>query len=222
MKIKINNTNQLNRLLHHNMAMVGGFFACYAITTRVDFFGNAQTANLIHLTTALLGANMYEVLLRLIGLIIYVSAAMIYVFIIKKTSKDVRIISLIFDLIAILLLSIFPEDIHPIISLYPIFFAMSFQWNAFPGSYGYASSTIFSSNNTRQTSLALAEFLCDHDKKHLHKMFFFLGSLISFHIGVAVSYYSIKLLYFKAILICTILLIPALLLILYSKKNASS
>ena len=41
------------------------------------------------------------------------------------------------------------------------FFAMSVQWGAFNGAQGFNSSTIFSTNNTKQTSLALAHYLCE-------------------------------------------------------------
>ena len=54
------------------------------------------------------------------------------------------------------------------------------------------SSTIFSTNNTKQTSLALAGYLCDHDRAHLRKMWFFLATLGCFHVGAAWSFCAVK------------------------------
>ena len=40
-------------IIHYLMAIVGGFFGGYAIFTRMNVFGSAQTANLIDLVEAL-------------------------------------------------------------------------------------------------------------------------------------------------------------------------
>jgi uncharacterized membrane protein YoaK (UPF0700 family) len=90
---------------------------------------------------------------------------------------------------------------------------MAFQWNAFSGSYGYVSSTIFSTNNTRQIALAFAEYLCNHDKTYLHKLGFFAASLVSFHIGVTAAFFATKYFQIHAIYIVWVFLIPALALI---------
>ena len=119
----------------------------------------------------------------------------------------------------ILILGLMPADIDFVIGLFPIFFAMAFQWNSFPGEYGYVSSTIFSTNNTRQVSLALGEILFPNDGKkgieakernrqYWHKAVFFMGSLLGFHIGVVVSYllvqqFGIKAVWFDWIFIAT-------------------
>lgn len=181
----------ISRLLHHAMCMVGGFFAGYAILTRTDFLGNAQTANLIFLFFALVGRNPVEFFLRLLGFLIYFLGGFSYVYIKRKTKYNVKNIALILDFITILILGFIPVSDYVVPSLYPIFFAMSFQWNAFPGEYGYASSTIFSTNNTRQVSLSVAEYLIDHNKQQLHKAGFFACSLLFFHIGVIASYYFV-------------------------------
>ena len=201
--------NTLNRFLHHNMALIGGFLGGYAIICRADFLGNAQTANLIYLVLSIVGRNPLEVFLRFIALAIYFSAAMLYVFVREKSRFNVKKTSLAIDCAAIIMLGLIPLSVSPIIGLFPIFFAMSFQWNAFPGSYGYNSSTIFSTNNTRQVAVSLAEYLCNGDKMKIHKAVFFLGSIISFHIGVTLSYFATKYLGMYGIWVALIFLIPA-------------
>ena len=80
-----------------------------------------------------------------------------------------------------------PAETEIVIALYPIFFAMAFQWSSFRGARNFYSSTIFSTNNTKQTSLALANYLCDHDRAHLRKLEVFALTLLCFHIGAAVG-----------------------------------
>ena len=184
--------DHIEEILHHAMALVGGFLGGYAVLTKADFLGNAQTSNILYMVMALLGNNFTEVLIRIIGILLYVLGAFTFVFLKNKTRLKLKRISILVDLVAIIILGFIPSDFNPIIGLYPIFFAMSLQWNCFPGSYGYNSSSIFSTNNLRQVSLSIAEYLCDGRKKNLHKAYFFAGTLIFFHIGVAVSYFSVK------------------------------
>lgn len=191
-------------LLHHNMAVVGGFMGCYAILLRADFLGNAQTANLVFVLIAIFGGNIKEFLIRVIASLIYVASVILFTIIKNKTKLNIKYIALIIDAMAVCILSFIPETANPIIALYPIFFAMAFQWNAFAGHYGYVSSTIFSTNNLRQVSLSIGEYICDRNKKHLHKAKFFIGSLMGFHIGVAFAYlcvqnYRIKSIWFNLI-----------------------
>ena len=41
--------NTLERRLHLNMTLIGGFFGGYAILNHSDLFGSAQTGNMISL-----------------------------------------------------------------------------------------------------------------------------------------------------------------------------
>lgn len=79
------------------------------------------------------------------------------------------------------------------LALYPIFFAMSVQWGAFNGAQGFNSSTIFSTNNTKQTSLALAHYLCEKDPMYLAKCWFYAATLLCFHLGATLSFFAVKL-----------------------------
>ena len=192
MNIVESKQNIIKKWLHHLMALVGGFMGGYAVIIRADFLGNAQTSNLLFLVYALIGKNIYEVLIRVGAVMLYIFATILFVLIKNKTKLNVKYISAFIDFIAVIILGFIPKDANVILALYPIFFAMSFQWNSFPGSYGYVSSTIFSTNNVRQVSLSLGEFICDKDRRHLHKARFFAGTLLCFHIGVAFAYFATK------------------------------
>ena len=78
-------------------------------------------------------------------------------------SADLRFISIGIDIFAILLLGFFPSGMSPVVALYPVFFAMPFQWCTFKAPGGYNSSTIFSTNNLRQFTTAVTQFLGEKD-----------------------------------------------------------
>ena len=65
---------------------------------------------------------------------------------------------------------------------------MAFQWNSFSGGDGFVSSSIFSTNNLRQFTMAVTEVWGNHDRSHLPKAAFFGKTLLSFHAGVAASF----------------------------------
>ena len=103
------------RLLHHNMAIMGGFLAGYTLLNRIHFLGTAQTNNMIHLVFDLCGRNFFEVLLRLGGFLCYVLGTVTFVLITKKTTWNVKYISLGVNLIAYLIMGLLPEDMQDIL-----------------------------------------------------------------------------------------------------------
>lgn len=178
---------KLQSLTHFNMALVGGFFGGFAIWNFMELFGNAQTANMIGIVKNIIGGNFADVMLRVVGFLIYFSGFALSVVINKLTNLNIKYISLIIDFIALITVFIMPKDRALILCLYPIFFAMPFQWVSFGGAEGFTSSTIFSTNNLRQFSTSFVEYLCDKDKTHLKKTAFFGKTLLSYHIGVAIA-----------------------------------
>ena len=174
--------------IHFTMAFIGGCLGVYALLHFANLFGSAQTSNLIAIVTSLLGGNLAEFGQRVGGTLLYMAAIALTVYLPRRMALDLRFVSLAIDALAAMLLSILPEDIAPVLGLYPLFFAMAFQWNSFPGASGFVSSTIFSTNNLRQFTSALSEVWLNHDDSHWPKARFFGLTLLSFHTGVAISY----------------------------------
>ena len=52
-------------LIHYTLSFIGGYLGLYAIVSRADLFGNAQTANLIGVVRDLIGRNFSDMLLSL-------------------------------------------------------------------------------------------------------------------------------------------------------------
>jgi uncharacterized membrane protein YoaK (UPF0700 family) len=181
-------TNRLKYVIHFNAAFVGGFLGMYTIVNFNSLFGSAQTANLICMVRSLLDWNLVETVQRFGGVLLYMAGTALTICIARRSSADLRLVSMLLDAVAATVAGFFPEDIPPILGLYPMFFAMAFQWNSFSFGDGLPSATIFSTNNLRQFSISVTEYCLTHDGEHLKRLRLYGGTLLSFHSGVAVSY----------------------------------
>ena len=198
-----NNKSEVRQ--HFIMALCGGFFGGYAIFGRSAVFGSAQTANLIELVSDLLGRDFREVLLRLGALLLYISAMVLFAVLSRKTVWNLKYLVFLIETGAVVLLAVLPENLNPIVALYPVFFAASFQWCVFKGAEGYACSTIFSTNNVKQTVLSFCDYFltgqeqAQEREKSLKKGRFFGETLLFFHTGVACAFLGLKALGLSAI-----------------------
>ena len=179
---------------HLSFAAVGGFFAAYAILLRMGIMANAQTLNLLELLLSSLRCHWSEVLMHLGALAMYVLGTMSTVILPHLFGWDMRRVCPIIDALCAVLLAFLPAEMPVIPSLYPIFFAMSVQWSSFTGAQDHISSTIFSTNNTKQASLSLARHLCTREQGQIRRMWFYVSTILCFHAGATVAYFSVLLL----------------------------
>ena len=182
---------------HLSFAAVGGFFAAYAILLRMGIMANAQTLNLLELLLSSLRCHWPEMLMHLGALAMYVLGTMSTVILPHLFGWDMRRVFPIIDALCAALLAFLPAEMPVIPSLYPIFFAMSVQWSSFTGAQDHISSTIFSTNNTKQASLSLARHLCTREQGQIRRMWFYVSTILCFHAGATVAYFSVLLLEVK-------------------------
>ena len=64
----------MDRWIHFNMAIVGGFLGGFAILSHHELFGSAQTSNLISVFADLAGHPDANFFVRLLGVFIYMFA----------------------------------------------------------------------------------------------------------------------------------------------------
>lgn len=173
------------RHTHYTVSLIGGFLGGYAIINFYELFANAQTANMIHLVEKLVDREYAGLVYILASMLTYMAGNAFCVIYRKFVNENLRAISLALDLAAITAVGIITEFTDISFALLPILFAMPIQWNAFSNDAGYASSTIFSTNNLRQATMSLTSYLTDKDKSQLYKTRFYWSTLLYFHIGVA-------------------------------------
>ncbi len=187
----INDNADLYR--HMSFASVGGFFGAYAILCRSGLLASAQTMNLLEMTINALRGDGAAVLLHIGALALYVAGTMMTVLLPHFFGTDMRRAAPLIDALACVVLCLIPEDANVLLALYPIFFAVSVQWSSFSGAKGFVSSTIFSTNNTKQASLALAQYIADGDRVHFKKAKFYGLTLLAFHLGAAAGFFAVEL-----------------------------
>ena len=175
------------KLLHYAVSTIGGFLGGYAIFNHCDFFGNAQTANLIHIVCKIFSADFSALSFLLLALITYISGNVFCVIAEKFIKHELRVISLIMTSCAVVIIGLFPNIANHYIAVLPILFVMPIQWNAYRTAAGYASATIFSSNNLRMAVMSLTRYIIDRDKKQGEQARFYWLTLLSFHSGVALA-----------------------------------
>ena len=177
-------------ILHSIMCIIGGFVGAYALLCRAENFGNAQTSNLMHIIFCITGKNYVDFLLRVLGIALYISAILLYVFLDRRTCLDLRKYAVLVDTTGLFILFFIPPGINPILGILPIFFMMATQWSVFHGVGEYNSSTIFSTNNVRQMALSFGSYLLDKESSQLARAKFFANSLLWYHIGVLISVFA--------------------------------
>lgn len=174
-----------NAHIHYVVAFIGGFLGLFPVFNVVKLFGSAQTSNLIEIVYGLIGADWQAVLLHAGGAFLYALAVFLVTFISAHSRLNIKIVSLFVDVAAAFVMWKMPDNLPKTVYLYPTFFAMSFQWSSFPGSYGFVCSTIFSTNNLKQTVSALTEAFCNGKSEFKLKAKFFGATMACYHLGVA-------------------------------------
>ncbi len=200
------------RFQHHCVSSIGGFFGAYAILNHNELLASAQTANLINLVMAILGRDVTDFLARLGALVVYLVGFFITIYVPKRTKLNLQGISLAVDVLAVVLLAIMPSNVNDVVALYPVFFAMAIQWNSFVKVEEYTSATIFSTNNLKQATTSLMEYFIDgqKDSKKLDKSRFYGATILGFHLGVALAFFTCKVLGSSAIWMCCVPIIVSL------------
>lgn len=97
-------------------------------------------------------------------------------------------ICIIIDCLAALILGFLPENIHPVIALYPVASAMSIQWCSFRGVRENPSATTFSTGNFRQLVTTIFNYITERNREDLLRIKFYIVTMLSFHAGVAIIY----------------------------------
>jgi uncharacterized membrane protein YoaK (UPF0700 family) len=174
------------------MCVIGGYLGGYAVLCRAGTFGSAQTLNLIDIVCTLLGRDLYHFGLRVICTALYMTAILIGLFLMRRTTVHVQRYSILVDAVGMVVLCRIPADVDVVLGVMPLFFMMATQWTIFHGNEKYNSSTIFSTNNLKQMTLALGDYALDREQAHLDRAKFFANSLLWYHIGVAASFYAVR------------------------------
>ena len=174
-------------LAHHAAGMIGGFWGGYTVFNHMDIFGNAQTGNLLKMVLDLCKGDLTFVGFMALSFLIYCGGNVFYVLVRRRVRVSMKIVSLICSAVAVVVVGALPFVRNDFVACYPLIFVAPIQWNAFKIAGGNSSSTIFSSNNVRQAAILTTNFALTKDRKTGGRAAFYWLTLLSFHIGVALS-----------------------------------
>lgn len=180
-------------------AFIGGSFGCYAIV-RYGVFSSAQTMNILTLLLSLFGRNLTEFLFRVLIMAVYAMGVVVGVLIPKYTKLNVKLVSICVTAVSAIVLAIMPTEYAGDLIGIPIFFAMALQWGSFPGARGYIATSIFLTNNFRESITGLTNYICTREKAYLMHFLFYFTTILSYAIGCVVAYYVTMFLGFRAII----------------------
>lgn len=182
------NITKRETILHYTMSFIGGIFAIYSLLEHSNVFGSAETSNMILLVENLLHWDAYHILIRIGSLLVYAFGIVFTLFMAKYHSEIQKIICLVIDCVAALVLGFLPVDTHPVVALYPMAFAMSIQWCTFRGVSDNPSATTFSTGNFRQLVTNIFNYVTDKNREYIRRIKFYVLTMVAFHTGVAVIY----------------------------------
>lgn len=206
--------NHKRALLHVNLAFIGGLTGAYAILVRGGNFGAAQTMNLIEMVLNFTEMNLTDAFLRLAIFILY-GLAIVAAFLIGEHFPSVKsYIALAVEAVCVWIAGIIPTSVNPLIALFPVFILNAYQWQAFTTPECYNSSTIFSTNNYKQTLLAWTRYHMTHDLAQKKRAWLFTNTLILFHLGVLAGYFAVKYIGAHGIWVAFVPLVSAVCLVI--------
>lgn len=177
------NNISLDRLIHLNVALVGGYMGAHTLLLRGGNFGNAQTGNLVEMMIDIPEWNWLDFALRFVGVLLFVAAMVLSVVMSRRKVLPMKPIALAVDALGMVIAALLPAEMNAVVGLYPLFFISAFQWGTFSGAEGYSCSTIFSTNNLRQCVTGWTEYFLTHEEKPRHKAVFYSQTICSFLLG---------------------------------------
>ncbi|MEI3380690.1 MAG: YoaK family protein [Dorea sp.] len=172
--------NHKRTLLHINLAFIGGLTGAYAILVRGGNFGAAQTMNLIEMVLNFAEMNLTDALLRLAIFVLYGLAILAAFLIGERFPSSKAYIALVIEAVCVWIAGVIPVSVNPLIALFPVFILNAYQWQTFTDPECYNSSTIFSTNNYKQTILSWTRYHINHDLAQKKKSLAFYQHLDSF------------------------------------------
>lgn len=204
------------------LALAGGFMDAYSYICRDHVFANAQTGNML-----LLGINFAEgkwnialrYLLPVLAFVLGIALAEVIKFKFKnKSSLHWRQMSIAWEVIVLLLVGFIPGSLNLLANSLTSF-ACGIQVESFRKIHGNGVATTMCIGNIRSATQNICEFFHWGNRENLEKGLLYFGIILCFIIGAVIGNYFIKLMDYKAILICAAILFLAFLMMFKDKEK---
>ena len=187
----------------------GGFQDAYTYTCRGEVFANAQTGNIVLLSTALFQREWSTVLKYLIPVVSFIIgtavAEQIHVRLKSYEKIHWRQIILLGEIVLLFIVGFLPGAVEPLANAL-VSFVCAMQVQTFHKVRGHAYASTMCIGNLRAGTEALCAYFREKDKAILAKALTYFSVILVFGVGAGLGSILTMLLGFKAIWICCALL----------------
>ncbi|MBR1822270.1 MAG: DUF1275 domain-containing protein [Clostridia bacterium] len=211
-------------LLSGFMALSGGFQDAYTYIVRGHVYANAQTGNVVLMSTYLMEGKWHDALRYLLPLLAFALgvfvAENIHHYLEQARVLHWRQIVVLVEIGVMCAVGFMPQRLNLLANML-VSFACAMQVQGFRTVHGYAYASTMCIGNLRSGTSALTHFAQTHDRRELKRARYYFGVILSFAIGAGVGGVLSQRLLERAIWMCVIFLAVAFLLMeLDRKKNA--
>ena len=200
----------------------GGFQDAYTYFCRGEVFANAQTGNIVFLSTALFQKDWPNVVKYLIPVVSFLigTAAAELIHIRFKTYEKIhwRQIILFCEIVFLLVVGFLPAYFEPLANAM-VSFVCAMQVQTFHKVRGHAYASTMCIGNMRSGTEALCAYFRTRDKEILQKSLTYFGVIFVFGIGAGLGSLMSGLLGTKAIWCCCVSLLVSFVMMKKKKKN---
>jgi len=198
------------------LAVVGGFLDAYTYITRDHVFANAQTGNMVLFGTNLSQGQFLTALTYVFPILAFFLGVLIAEIIKGKykpyTKFHWRLIVITIEIVLLTSVAFIPEKGN-IIANVLVSFVCAMQVETFRKVHGNPYATTMCTGNLRSATESFYHYTETHDQKFLNKSFHYLIIIAIFIVGAILGSILSHYFWYKAILLCPIILGGVFLLI---------
>lgn len=200
----------------------GGFQDAYTYCCRGEVFANAQTGNIVLMSSACFIGDWATVLKYLIPVLSFLvgtaAAEMIHLRFKPCEKIHWRQIILICEMVLLFSVGFLPHRIDPLANAL-VSFVCAMQVQTFHKVRGHAYASTMCIGNMRSGMEALCAYFRVHDKEILKKALTYFSVIGIFAVGAGIGTFVTKMIGDKAIWICCVLLFISFSLMFVSEKE---
>lgn len=187
----------------------GGFQDAYTYCCRGEVFANAQTGNIVLMSSALFSGQWHTALKYLIpvsAFLIGIAAAELVHIHFKRFEKiHWRQIILICEILLLFIVGFLPHSVDPLANAL-VSFVCALQVQTFHKVRGHAYASTMCIGNMRSGTEALCAYFHTRDREILQKALTYFGVILVFAIGAGVGSFVTRCFGTYSILMCCVML----------------
>ena len=204
------------------IVLSGGFQDAYTYWCRGEVFANAQTGNIVLLSTALFRGEWQTVLKYFIPVFSFLvgiaAAEAIHIRLKSYERLHWRQIVLIGEIALLFVVGFLPQSVEPLANSL-VSFVCALQVQTFHKVRGHSYASTMCIGNLRCAAESVCAYCRLHDKRILRKAMTYFGVILIFAVGAGLGSLLTSALGFKAIWICCALLSVSFLMMFVPEKK---